>query len=195
LIVIGRARHQRRTLEEDFMARAKSKAGRKGGGGRKKATSKRGGRKAAASKRGGRKASARSKAGARKATSKRGRKTARGGRSTGTTARSTRTAARKTGRSAGTRGRKTRAGQTAGTQTSGAEGGSMEGGEGGSQIEGEGSYTASRHFRKAQTDFVRRNRSRIGKMGKNAEAALEGPEGGDLQEAENEARSHAAGEE
>ena len=63
---------------------------------------------------------------------------------------------------------------------------------GGGHIEGEGSYTASRHFRTAQTDFVRRNRDNIGRMGKDAEAALEGPEGNELRAAENEARSHAA---
>jgi hypothetical protein len=189
-------------LRRTFMARTKSKSGRKTGGGRKKATSKRGGRKTSAS--------TRSKTGARKAASKRGgtrkatrktaarktgrKATARGGtrgRSAGASARSTRTAARKTSRSSGQRGRKSRSSQTSGPDTMGGEGGESE--EGG-QLEGEGSYTASRHFRTAQTGFVQRNRGRIARMGKEAEAALEGREGAELRGAEDEARSHSAGD-
>ena len=68
-------------------------------------------------------------------------------------------------------------------------------GEGsGGRNEGEGSYTASRHFRNAQTGFIQRNRSRIARMGKEAEAALEGREGDELKSAEDEARSHSAGD-
>ena len=76
----------------------------------------------------------------------------------------------------------------------GSQGGENEGEGGGGQLEGEGSYTASRHFRKAQTDFIQRNRDRIGRLGKEAEAALEGSEGDELRGAEMEARSHAAEE-
>lgn len=56
---------------------------------------------------------------------------------------------------------------------------------------GEGNYTASREFRKDEEAFIRANRSRIPQMGKQAEAALDGPEGDELRRAEDEARSHA----
>ncbi|HEY8948607.1 MAG TPA: hypothetical protein VIM56_06960 [Rhizomicrobium sp.] len=55
---------------------------------------------------------------------------------------------------------------------------------------GEGNYTAAREFRRDEEAFVRANRSRIPEMGKAAERALEGPEGDDLREAEQEARAH-----
>lgn len=62
---------------------------------------------------------------------------------------------------------------------------------------GEGNYTASRDFRDAETGFVRRNKNRIPKMGEEAEAALEGQEGTELESAEDAARahSHSPGEE
>lgn len=56
---------------------------------------------------------------------------------------------------------------------------------------GEGNYTASREFRKAETNFVKKNKARIPAMGKAAEKALEGPEGDDLRRAEEEAKSHS----
>ncbi|HSM96043.1 MAG TPA: hypothetical protein VLT91_08370 [Rhizomicrobium sp.] len=56
---------------------------------------------------------------------------------------------------------------------------------------GEGNYTAAREFRQDEEAFVRANRSRIPEMGRQAEAALEGPEGGELRRAEDEARAHA----
>ena len=133
-------------------------------------------------------ARAKSKAGGKRGAGRKKAASKRGGRKTGTSARSTRTTARKTSRASGARGRKSRTSQTSGAPGSGAA-------STGGQVEGEGSYTASRHFRKAQTDFVRRNRGRIGKMGKDAEAALEGSQGAELREAEDEARSHAAAEE
>ena len=52
------------------------------------------------------------------------------------------------------------------------------------QIVGEGDYAATRAFDKAQADFVKRNESRIPAMGKGAEAALDGPEGDSLRDAE-----------
>ncbi len=58
---------------------------------------------------------------------------------------------------------------------------------------GEGNYTASRNFRKEETAFVQRNKKRIPQMGKEAEAALEDPEGDELRRAEKEAASHAEG--
>jgi hypothetical protein len=59
------------------------------------------------------------------------------------------------------------------------------------EILGEGNYTASREFRDQQTEFVRRNRGRIEQLGEEAEAALEGDEREELEEAEDEARSHS----
>lgn len=60
-----------------------------------------------------------------------------------------------------------------------------------SALEGEGSYTATRNFDKAQQSFVTKNRGRIGKLGKDAEAALEGPEGASLRAAEKKAKAKA----
>ena len=62
------------------------------------------------------------------------------------------------------------------------------------QIVGEGDYQASRSFLKDQAEFVKRHASEIPGMGKEAEAALEGPQGDQLRAAEDEARGHAAGE-
>jgi hypothetical protein len=59
------------------------------------------------------------------------------------------------------------------------------------EVFGEGNYTASREFRDQETKFVRRNKSKIESMGEEAEAALEGAEGGELEQAEEEARSHS----
>ena len=55
---------------------------------------------------------------------------------------------------------------------------------------GEGNYTAAREFRKDEENFVRANRSRIPQMGREAEAALDGPEGEELRAAEAETRAH-----
>jgi hypothetical protein len=65
------------------------------------------------------------------------------------------------------------------------------------EIFGEGNYTASREFREDQTGFVRRNKNRIRAMGEQAEAALDGKEGADLEAAEDRARSrsHSPGDE
>lgn len=58
-------------------------------------------------------------------------------------------------------------------------------------VVGEGNYSASRRFRKAETAFVTRNKDKIAAMGAQAEAALEGAEGNELRAAEDEARAHA----
>ena len=58
-------------------------------------------------------------------------------------------------------------------------------------LEGEGSYTATRNFDKAQQSFVKQNRGKIAKLGKEAEAALEGPEGKSLRDAEKKAKAKA----
>ena len=52
------------------------------------------------------------------------------------------------------------------------------------QIVGEGDYQASRTFLKDQSSFVKKNRAKIPALGKEAEAALEGPQGDMLREAE-----------
>lgn len=59
------------------------------------------------------------------------------------------------------------------------------------QIVGEGDYQASRSFLKDQADFVKRHSGEIPAMGKDAEVSLEGPRGGELRAAEEEARSHS----
>jgi hypothetical protein len=59
------------------------------------------------------------------------------------------------------------------------------------EVFGEGNYTASREFRRGQTNFVRRNRNKIPKLGEAAETALEGGEGRELEEAEDRGRSHS----
>lgn len=51
---------------------------------------------------------------------------------------------------------------------------------------GEGNYTASRNFRKKEEAFVAANKTRIPALGKQAEAALDGPEGDELRRAEEE---------
>jgi outer membrane biosynthesis protein TonB len=49
---------------------------------------------------------------------------------------------------------------------------------------GEGDYAASRSFLKDQSGFVARNKAKIPAMGKAAEAALDGPQGDELRDAE-----------
>jgi hypothetical protein len=58
---------------------------------------------------------------------------------------------------------------------------------------GEGNYTASRNFRNEETSFIRNNRAEIAAKAKEAERALEGPEGDDLRRADEE--SGARGQE
>ena len=52
------------------------------------------------------------------------------------------------------------------------------------KIIGEGDYAASRTFLKDQSGFVAKNKAKIPAMGKAAEAALDGPQGDALREAE-----------
>ena len=59
------------------------------------------------------------------------------------------------------------------------------------QIVGEGDYQASRKFLNDEANFVKRHNSEIPQMGKDAEAALDGPQGAELRAAEAEARSHS----
>jgi hypothetical protein len=59
------------------------------------------------------------------------------------------------------------------------------------QIVGEGDYAATRKFDADQTGFVKRNKARIPELAKEAEAALEGPEGDSLRAAEQEGRDRS----
>lgn len=52
------------------------------------------------------------------------------------------------------------------------------------QIVGEGDYAATRKFDSDQADFVAKNKANIPAMGKDAEKALDGPEGDSLRDAE-----------
>ena len=52
------------------------------------------------------------------------------------------------------------------------------------QIVGEGDYAATRNFDKDQAGFVEKNKANIPAMGKDAEKALDGPEGDSLRDAE-----------
>ncbi len=56
---------------------------------------------------------------------------------------------------------------------------------------GEGDYAASRSFLKDQADFVKKNKANIPAMGKEAERALDGPEGDSLRAAEQEAMNRS----
>ena len=59
------------------------------------------------------------------------------------------------------------------------------------QIMGEGDYAATRAFDKDQTAFVKRNKAKIPEMGREAEKALDGPEGDSLRAAEQEAMNRS----
>jgi hypothetical protein len=52
------------------------------------------------------------------------------------------------------------------------------------QVVGEGDYAASAKFDADQASFVKRNKANIPALGKDAEAALDGPEGDALRDAE-----------
>jgi hypothetical protein len=60
-----------------------------------------------------------------------------------------------------------------------------------SKLEGEGSYTATRNYDKGTEKFIAQNRGKITKMAKDAEKALEGPEGKSLRAAEKKAKAKA----
>jgi hypothetical protein len=51
---------------------------------------------------------------------------------------------------------------------------------------GEGNYTASRNFREKETNFIDHNRETIARKAKEAEAAIDGPEGAELERAREE---------
>ena len=59
------------------------------------------------------------------------------------------------------------------------------------QVMGEGDYQASRKFLNDEAKFVKRHKAEIPQMGKAAEASLDGPQGGELRAAEEEAKGHS----
>jgi hypothetical protein len=59
------------------------------------------------------------------------------------------------------------------------------------KVVGEGNYAASRAFDTDQTNFVKRNKAKIPEMAKEAEKALDGPEGASLKAAEQEAMNRS----
>jgi RNA polymerase primary sigma factor len=59
------------------------------------------------------------------------------------------------------------------------------------QIVGEGDYAASRKFDKDQAGFVAKNKAKIPAMAKEAEKALDGPQGDMLRDAEAAAASRS----
>jgi hypothetical protein len=61
----------------------------------------------------------------------------------------------------------------------------------GSALEGEGSYTAARNYDRETESFIAKNRSKITKMAKDAESALQSPEGKKLRAAEKIGKSKA----
>jgi hypothetical protein len=52
------------------------------------------------------------------------------------------------------------------------------------QVVGEGDYAATRKFDKDQASFVEKNKAKIPALGKEAEDALDGPQGDELRDAE-----------
>jgi hypothetical protein len=59
------------------------------------------------------------------------------------------------------------------------------------KLEGEGSYTATRNYDRGTEKFIAKNKGKISKMAKDAEKALEGPEGKSLRAAERAGRAKA----
>ncbi len=60
----------------------------------------------------------------------------------------------------------------------------------GEKNQGEGNYDASRRFDAEERAFIDKNRDAIPKLAKDAEDALDGPEGEALRAAEAEGKSH-----
>jgi hypothetical protein len=58
-------------------------------------------------------------------------------------------------------------------------------------MEGEGSYSGTRDYNKATGEFIAKNKSNIPSMAKDAEDALESPEGDELRKAENKGKAKA----
>jgi len=59
------------------------------------------------------------------------------------------------------------------------------------KVHGEGNYAASRDYDKRTEKFISEKKSEIPKMAKDAEKALEGPEGEELRAAEEKGKAKA----
>ncbi len=59
------------------------------------------------------------------------------------------------------------------------------------KLVGEGDYAASRTFLKDQSSFVKKNKAKIPELGREAQRALDGPEGDNLRAAEQEAMNRS----
>jgi len=62
-----------------------------------------------------------------------------------------------------------------------------------SKNQGEGNYDASRRFDAEEKAFIDKNRADLPKLAKDAEAALDGPEGEELRAAVAKSKAHAEG--
>jgi hypothetical protein len=60
-----------------------------------------------------------------------------------------------------------------------------------SKVQGEGDYEAARHYDEKLEKFVAEKKSEIPKMAKDAEKALDGPQGDELRRAEEKGKSKA----
>ncbi len=58
-------------------------------------------------------------------------------------------------------------------------------------VPGEGNYTAARNFRRSEEKFVEKNKDRIPGLGREAQEAYDSPQGRDLKDAEERAKSHS----
>lgn len=58
-------------------------------------------------------------------------------------------------------------------------------------VQGEGDYSSARSYKRDIDNFVNKKGNEIPEMAKEAEAALEGPEGDDLKKAEEKGKSKA----
>ncbi|HSZ11848.1 MAG TPA: hypothetical protein VK759_06725 [Rhizomicrobium sp.] len=61
----------------------------------------------------------------------------------------------------------------------------------GGKVQGEGDYEGARDYDARAEGFVKKNKSKIPTYAKNAEKALEGPEGAELRKAEEKGKSKA----
>ena len=64
---------------------------------------------------------------------------------------------------------------------------------GGSRVQGEGDYESARAYKKDTEEFIASNKDQIPEMAKDAERALESPEGEELRRAEEQGKSKARG--
>lgn len=63
----------------------------------------------------------------------------------------------------------------------------------GDKNQGEGNYEASKRFNADEKTFIDKNRADLHKLAKEAEAALDGPEGEELRATEADSKARGAG--